>query len=248
MIKFFRKIRQNLLMENKTGKYFKYAIGEILLVVIGILIALQVNNWNENRKLRNTEIGLLKELKGDLKASLDDLESDIKVVKETLKITDSIFKKLMIHKNEKSTEPISIRTSQLLNPILYPKLGAYEALQNYGINNISNEDLRGDITDFYQLQLTRITEVERSIIDFDAEELKPYIRDTSIIISDCEGCSNSINNLWDVQLLIQRPTDKLSHLYMSRYWLFLWAKALYQKAALKIENLIKTIDSELDKK
>ena len=50
MIKFFRHIRQNLIMENKTGKYLKYAVGEIVLVVIGILIALQVNNWNENRK------------------------------------------------------------------------------------------------------------------------------------------------------------------------------------------------------
>jgi hypothetical protein len=49
MIKFFRKIRQNLLMENKTGKYLKYAIGEILLVVIGILFALQINNWNNNK-------------------------------------------------------------------------------------------------------------------------------------------------------------------------------------------------------
>ncbi|WP_144374457.1 DUF6090 family protein [Winogradskyella sp. PG-2] len=49
MIKFFRKIRQSLLMENKTGKYFKYAIGEIILVVIGILIALQINNWNANK-------------------------------------------------------------------------------------------------------------------------------------------------------------------------------------------------------
>ena len=47
MIKFFRKIRQNLLIKNKTGKYFKYAIGEIVLVVIGILIALNVNNYNE---------------------------------------------------------------------------------------------------------------------------------------------------------------------------------------------------------
>ena len=55
MIKFFRKIRQNLLMENKTGKYFKYAIGEIVLVVIGILIALQINNWNENR-IENKEV------------------------------------------------------------------------------------------------------------------------------------------------------------------------------------------------
>ena len=58
MIKFFRKIRQNLLMDNKTSKYIKYAIGEILLVVIGILIALSINNWNENKKLTNKEAGL----------------------------------------------------------------------------------------------------------------------------------------------------------------------------------------------
>jgi len=54
MIKFFRKIRQNLLSEGKTGNYFKYAIGEIVLVVIGILIALQINNWNENRITNKT--------------------------------------------------------------------------------------------------------------------------------------------------------------------------------------------------
>jgi len=54
-MKFFRKIRQNLLVENKKGKYFKYAIGEIVLVVIGILIALSISNWNEKRKI-NEEI------------------------------------------------------------------------------------------------------------------------------------------------------------------------------------------------
>ena len=49
MIKFFRRIRQQLLTENKFGKYLKYAIGEIILVVIGILIAIQINTWNENK-------------------------------------------------------------------------------------------------------------------------------------------------------------------------------------------------------
>ena len=52
MLKLFRRIRYNLLEQNKTGKYFKYAIGEILLVMVGILLALQVNNWNEVRKLK----------------------------------------------------------------------------------------------------------------------------------------------------------------------------------------------------
>ena len=50
MIKFFRKIRQDLLRDNKIGDYLKYAVGEIVLVVIGILIALSINNWNESRK------------------------------------------------------------------------------------------------------------------------------------------------------------------------------------------------------
>ncbi|GAA4963372.1 DUF6090 family protein [Algibacter aquimarinus] len=62
MIKFFRKIRQNLLMENKNSKYFKYAIGEIILVVIGILIALQINNWNESRKDKKEEHSILQNL------------------------------------------------------------------------------------------------------------------------------------------------------------------------------------------
>jgi hypothetical protein len=52
MLQFFRKIRYDLINNNKTGKYLKYAIGEILLVPIGILLALQVNNWNENRKMQ----------------------------------------------------------------------------------------------------------------------------------------------------------------------------------------------------
>ena len=69
MIKLFRNIRQNLLTEGKTTKYLKYAIGEIILVVIGILIALQINNWNENRKNESTESDYYCKL-------LDDFELD----------------------------------------------------------------------------------------------------------------------------------------------------------------------------
>jgi hypothetical protein len=67
MIKFFRKIRQNLLSEGKTGKYMKYALGEIILVVIGILIALQINNWNEVKKNSKKEFYLLKQLRKEFK-------------------------------------------------------------------------------------------------------------------------------------------------------------------------------------
>jgi len=66
MIKFFRKIRYDLMKKNKTGKYLKYAIGEIILVVIGILIALQINNWNETSKNEREQIVFLNNLKNDL--------------------------------------------------------------------------------------------------------------------------------------------------------------------------------------
>ena len=76
MIKFFRKIRYDLMEKNKTANYLKYAIGEIVLVVIGILIALQINNWNEERKdqlrLKNHYLELLNELNND-KESLKDI-------------------------------------------------------------------------------------------------------------------------------------------------------------------------------
>jgi len=70
MIKFFRKIRYDLMEKNKTGKYLKYAIGEIVLVVIGILIALSINNWNENRKTQNQLTIILYNL-------IDDLNDDL---------------------------------------------------------------------------------------------------------------------------------------------------------------------------
>ena len=66
MIKFFRKIRYNLMEQNKTAKYLKYAIGEIILVVIGILIALQINNWNENRKSDIFENEILTQIRANL--------------------------------------------------------------------------------------------------------------------------------------------------------------------------------------
>ena len=78
MIKFFRKIRYDLMNQNKTAKYFKYAIGEIVLVVIGILIALQINTWNQNRIKANKEITVLKNIHKEFKESKVQLDTVLK--------------------------------------------------------------------------------------------------------------------------------------------------------------------------
>ena len=78
MIKFFRKIRQKLLSEGKTGSYLKYAIGEIVLVVIGILIALSINNWNENRKLSKDVENIFSALENELETNIKNSSSLIR--------------------------------------------------------------------------------------------------------------------------------------------------------------------------
>ena len=94
MIKFFRKIRQNLLSEGKTGKYFKYAIGEIILVVIGILIALSINNWNESRKTRLQDFEFLNNLKVELSIDITALTakiSEYQRINSTIRNTVTLF-------------------------------------------------------------------------------------------------------------------------------------------------------------
>jgi len=79
MIKFFRHIRKELMEKNKTGKYLKYAIGEIVLVVIGILIALSLNNWKEDLDNRGEENRILSGLKQEFEANLLEVERNIKL-------------------------------------------------------------------------------------------------------------------------------------------------------------------------
>ncbi|PQJ82006.1 DUF6090 family protein [Polaribacter glomeratus] len=75
MIKFFQKIRRRLLKESKFNRYFIYAIGEIILVVIGVLIALQVNNWNEN-KLQHKKTEVI------FNQIINELVVDVKIIQD----------------------------------------------------------------------------------------------------------------------------------------------------------------------
>jgi hypothetical protein len=77
MISLFRKIRQKLLKQNRVTRYLAYAIGEIALVMVGILLALQVNNWNEDRKIRIAEQSILQNLRTELVLNIKNLETDI---------------------------------------------------------------------------------------------------------------------------------------------------------------------------
>ena len=103
MIKFFRKIRYDLMEKNKTGKYFKYAIGEIILVVIGILIALSINNWNESRKEKELEQNYYCLLLDDINQDKQQVETLKELVKERINSSNKAISEIQ-KENADATE------------------------------------------------------------------------------------------------------------------------------------------------
>jgi hypothetical protein len=183
MIKFFRKIRQNLLSEGKTGKYFKYAIGEIVLVVIGILIALQINNWNESRIQRQKEIVILSELKKELE---NDLETEFIPAIDYLKETNQTTLKLWryyreYHKNNSKIIPKDSLSYYLQSPALkwsfVLNLGAFESLKSSGIDIISNDSLRSKISTMYSTHYPETEPKSTAVNNYIDKEIKPILLD-----------------------------------------------------------------------
>lgn len=102
MIKFFRKIRQKLLSENKFSKYLIYAIGEILLVVIGIVIALQLNEWNDNWKDKELEKGYYCRLLDDVNLDKEQIQNLRHLAEERLVASNESVRLLLDEKSKKS--------------------------------------------------------------------------------------------------------------------------------------------------
>ena len=153
MIKFFRKIRQNLLSEGKTGKYLKYAIGEIVLVVIGILIALQVNNWNESNKQRIKEKVILENLKTSLEKDILTHNFHIQAYEES-KYSIQLLIEVM-EKDQQYQDSLKYhfgRTTYLWNPSI--QLEVFENLKSVGFDIISNKNLKENILNYYSFATT----------------------------------------------------------------------------------------------
>ena len=164
MFKFFRKIRQNLLKEGKMGRYLKYAVGEIILVVIGILIALQINNWNEQRKLKTVEIKILKDLKSDIQENVDNLSEGI-VLMEVAKHDMSAVLDMHLLKTpyHDSLLPPFSNFMDLWNPDF--TYAAFHNLKNIGVNTISNQTLRKEIINLIEVEMEILDKAEMNRIN-----------------------------------------------------------------------------------
>ena len=143
-------------MENKTGKYFKYAIGEIVLVVVGILIALSINNWNEVQKAKEKETHALNEIISDLDNNIETL-NDIKTRKINSLNSSKNSLKIIIDVLENKKEYHDSLIPHFTGILGYPdpdiKTSGYESLTSIGMDLISDNNLRSEIGKYYTSQI-----------------------------------------------------------------------------------------------
>jgi hypothetical protein len=240
------------LAEGNTGKYLKYATGEIVLVVIGILIALQINNWNENKKARRTEVKLLNELKADLLKTKEDLLTDIDKSVINQNVTDSIYLKIIRYRDKNEELELKISTSYLSdNPLLYPKLSAYKSLQSYGINTINNDSLRKQITEFYELKLNRVNYVESLIMDLNETQLKTHFNRNSIPSNNCHNCLTLKEQfkIYDKTnqniFILANPNDEFVHMLKSKYGMVAELERRYLNLKTTIDTIVRHINKDI---
>ena len=175
MLKFFRQIRRNLFSQNKTSSYFLYALGEILLVVVGILIALQINNWNEQKQLDKAIIAGLKEVREDLvkdtirlssiiQAKKLDLEAQkrvINVLQGEVQVSDQFYRDL--------GRVLLWRETTILS-------NGFDLIKEIGLNNLNDKELRNQLVALYgEGHDVVLGEFEDDEQEF-KEMLLPYIR------------------------------------------------------------------------
>jgi cell division protein FtsL len=176
MIKIFRKIRQKLLAENRFSKYLIYAIGEIILVVIGILIALQINTWNEKNKTKELEVKILKEIHSNLSLDLKELQHDISSMDSIVKACKYI--KAHLKTQDKPDSTFNYNTTILrVIPHFDPNKSGYGLLQSKGVEVISNDSLRNNISILYEQAYTYYRRYEDERLDFFNFNSQPKLLD-----------------------------------------------------------------------
>ena len=247
MIKFFRHIRQSMIKENRTSKYLLYAIGEIILVVIGILIALQINNWNEERKTTANLSKALKALKTDLVQDSLLIANHLPDVNYQYQLNESLRERIARPKATVDTL-LEITRNEFNpnwnNPIFY-NTNAYKSLNDTGLINVMNDSLKAHIKDYYNGKFYREGMVESITKDY-REKLAQYVDTYTFGSTDLHDQGKLIDSLvW--------KTIDLAHLAASFQGISNFKRILFRLTKDEMEyslshskGLIQHIDQNLD--
>jgi len=246
MIKFLRRIRKNLLAAGKTGKpalpvgrYLKYAVGEILLVVIGILIALQVNNWNEAKNDRSFETKMLLEIEKSLKVDQLNLQEHINAYTDLNYAVDHFTN---LTQNGTIFQDTMAQDLWKLNIGRYFQFnqGPYNALKSSGIDRISDDSLRNHLINFFDFELSVFqTQIDHST--------RRYRSNVELLLSFREKPFLNKNSKWIVNRIPKDIFQKPDFIWLLAdiEWRANNSKDKIEAFIPKIDELIQHINHEI---
>ncbi len=239
-------------MENKTGKYFKYAIGEIILVVIGILIALQINNWNENRKSNIQEQNALINIHRDFlknKAILEEVKNDTQLIMES-----GIY--ILNHTGSKEKPDTENKFNTWLNELYnstpyYPQNGFLDDLLSSGkLSIFKNAELRNLLSSWKP----EVEILEEGFITVDRNEdfLNMYILEHGSWLNADQVDENARNITFPLSGFKTDNRDMLKALQFENLVenLVIAADSYYtvqKKAEKLLDNIITLLETEIKK-
>ncbi|MCC1484546.1 DUF6090 family protein [Winogradskyella immobilis] len=247
MLKFFRKIRQTMISKNKVSKYLLYAIGEIALVMIGILLALQVNTWNENRKATTQEIKILSELKNDLETNFTEIKGIHDYTNRRRNYSTLILDYFENKKSVDDSLKVAFEIIQL-DDIFNNANTTYKFIENQGVDIINNDDLRIRITEMCERQFNNITTREATDLSIVENQLQISMNElfmTSLSIDSEFEFSLAINTPKSIELLRENNTFKNIIVRLQNFLIlrFKWQK----QTIIDLEQLIIDVQKEIDR-
>ena len=249
MLHFFRKIRHDLIANSKFYKYFKYAIGEIVLVVLGILIALQINNWNEFRNMSKKELTLLANLRNDINSDILAFKRDDSFYAKYEVELEMAIKLFYKAKTIKDIYCVDTLTRLQLNEMIINHY-TYDEMVNLGIGySMKNKKLQKSIADYYleadhfRIYIHQINNEARKM--YNSPEIHPY----KLLTSQIENPQielKSIDTSW-----IGNP---ISPTYMSVFQMQkfcqsqnnIYRRSVYQNLLKRADSLKAAITDELE--
>ena len=233
MIKFFRKIRYDLMEKNKTGKYLKYAIGEILLVVIGILIALQINNKNEIRKDKIREHAVLINLVQNLKSDSISYSRNIKTLTDINSLHMQLYEIGINGKEDIVQEnPNLIRRALYYNPITREN-------DPFIVSKISNDKIKLEILNYFRF-MKDMDDSNREFDNIIHDDMREFLRKNGVhnLSSWLENRSKYISEGIVNEVISAEDLISLTNLTEFQQLLF--------EASLKASDALRTLKMLID--
>jgi len=233
MIKLFKRIRKRLITAGQLQQYLFYAIGEIALVVIGILIALQINNWNLKRLEKKDEIAILEGIAANILLDTIDINHNIRLYKNQITNDSSLVNHLILEK------PNSPKIAQYMTSALYSNVlliihqSSFQQAKQRGLKIISNSELRANISRLYEFDYKYLLYIENESQPFFRTQLHELAQRYSFLQYQLDPTDS-------LAIFPQIPDDQYQALLQNKSFHFsLAANLMFERNALK-KNYIPT--------